>query len=126
MNIQAEDGKWYIDPAWDGPNFRVYADMMCDEIILNYKGQVLWNTARRVLNQLGIKAKLDMVKSNGYLMVEGRIAESSIFSLRLTRPIPVPQDHEGFFDEAPNPLHNGRTLSWKICGKRWTPVGETS
>ncbi len=123
MNIQALDGYWYIDPCWDGPKYRVYTDS--DEVILSYQGHVLWVTARRVLSHLGIKAKLDTVKLNGYILTEGRLRASSLFKLKLTKPIPVPQDHEGYFAEAPEPLYNGKTLSWKRCGKRWTPIGPT-
>ncbi len=125
MNIQAEDGKWYIDPCWDGPNFRIYTSVDTDDITLNYKGSALWSTARRVLSKLGIKAKLESVKSHGYILSKGRLADSSLFSIRLIRPIPVPKIHDGFFDEAPNPLFNGRTLSWKASGKRWIPIGPT-
>ncbi len=124
MNIQAIDGKWYTEPAWDGPSYRVYTDLS-EEIILSYKGQILWATARRILAKLGIKAKLETVKADGYIMLKGRLAHASLFSLRLIRPIPVPHSHEGFFDEAPNPLFNGRTLSWKASGKRWIPIGPT-
>lgn len=125
MNIQAEDGKWYVDPSWVGYNYRVYAYL--DDFCLNYKGRVLWATARRILQKLGIKAKLDMVKADSQIITKtGRLSSSSLFSLTLIRPIPVPEIHDGFFDEAPNPLYNGRTLSWKLSGKRWMPIGEKS
>ena len=125
MNIQAIDGKWYIDPCWDGPNFRVYTGIDSDDVILNYRGSVLWDTARRVLAKLGIKAKLYEMKPPGYILLKGRLLKSTLFGLKLTRPIPVPHAHGGFFDEAPNPLFNGRTLSWKASGKRWIPIGPT-
>lgn len=120
MNIQAIDGKWYIYPEWRGDLFKIYVTLE-DEVILNYRGHVLWETARRPLGKLGIKARLDIVKPNGYILSKGRLCESSLFSLKLIRPTPTPHAHEGFFDEAPNPLHNGKTLSWKKQGKRWRP-----
>lgn len=122
MNIQAEDGKWYHWPEWFGDNCRIYVTMD-EELVLNYRGRVLWATARRALRLLGIKAKLDMVKPDAHLVLGGRFVPSSVFSLKLIRPIPVPHSHEGFFDEAPNPLHNGRTLSWTHSGQRWKPIG---
>lgn len=125
MNIQAEDGKWYIDPIWQAYNYMIYTNYD-EDIILNYKGQVLWATARRILNRLGIKAKLEAVKPNGHIESEGSLCSSSVFSLKLIRPIPVPQSHKGFFDEAPKSLFNGRTLSWKRSGKRWIPTGQIS
>ena len=124
MNIQAIDGKWYVNPSWIADNYAVYVTIY-DEIILNYKGHVLWTTARRALHKFGIKAKLDGAPSNDHFVFGNRFVPSSLFSLRLIRPIPVPQSHKGFFDEAPNPLFNGRTQSWKRSGKRWIPTGPT-
>lgn len=122
MNIQCKNGKWYHWPEWNGNAFKIYVTLE-EELILNYRGQVLWDTARRILRPLGIKAKLDMVKPNGHLVIGGRFVSSSVFSLKLIQPIPVPDCHEGFFDEAPNPLHNGKTLSWTRSGQRWKPIG---
>ena len=124
MNIQAEDGKWYLWPEWVGDNYRIYVTID-EDIILSYKGRVIWDTARRVLRVIGIGAKLEMVKPDGHLVLGGRFVTSSVFSLKLIRPIPVPPSHEGFFDEAPNSLLNGRTLSWKASGKRWISIGQT-
>lgn len=126
MNIQAVDGRWYVNPFWLEHNFRIHVSLFEEDFVLSYKGRVLWTTARRALQKLGIRAKLDMVLADGSFVVGGRLVKDSRFLLKLIRPIPVPETHEGFFDIAPDPLYNGKTLSWKRSGKRWIPIGPTS
>lgn len=123
MNIQAKDGRWYSNPVWQGLNYIVKVE---DEyLILQYKGRVLWGTARRILSKLNIKAKLESVRLDNQIILGGRLVVASIFRINLIRPIPVPPHSLLTYNEAPHPLHNGRTLSWKRSGQRWIPIGET-
>ena len=124
MNIQAEDGNWYTNPTWVSQNFVIQVED--DYLVLKYKGRVLWNTARRVLRKLNIKAKLDVARPDNQIILNGRLVLSSIFRIRPIRPIPVPSLYGSKYSEAPEPLFNGKTLSWKPCGKRWIPIGQTS
>ena len=117
MNIQSTDGLWYRNPAWGSDRFAVQE---CDDhLILMYKGRVTWPTARRVLPKLGIKAKLDKCCSDTSIIFDQKMVTGSVFRLRLVAPIPKPECHEGAFAEAPDPLFNGTTLSWKRSGKRY-------
>ncbi len=122
MNIQATDGRWYCHPIWQALNYVIQVED--DYLVLKYKGRVLWSTARRVLIKVGIKAKLDTVRPDNQVILGGRLVVASIFRIKPIRPIPVPPHSLMAFEEAPEPLFNGKTLSWKACGKRWTPIGE--
>ncbi len=123
MNIQAVDGNWYSNPAWVAKNYVIQVED--DYLVLKYKGRVLWNTARRVLSTLGLKAKLDAPRPDNQIILNGRLVLSSIFRIKPIRPIPVPILYTSTFSEAPEPLFNGRTLSWKRSGQRWMSIGET-
>lgn len=123
MNIQAEDGKWYSDPTWIGKNYVIQVED--DFLVLKYKGRVLWSTARRVLASLGLKAKLEAVRPDNQIVLDGRLVLSSIFRIDPICPIPKPRLFCNQYSEAPEPLFNGRTLSWIRSGQRWRPIGQT-
>lgn len=124
MIIQATDGKWYNSPCWCGDNFILKVED--EELVLKYKGRVLWTTARRVLSAIGIKAKLDRALIDSSIVLDAGLTLASVFAIRPIRPIPVPKDHGGIWEEAPNSLIHGEVLTWKRSGKRWLLIGAKS
>ena len=84
--VQAVDGKYYIDPAFDGKNWAVEN---CD---LFYKGRMVsWKTARRVLRPAGIRAAYADGPFADKQILADRLVEVTRYRLLLLGPIPVPE-----------------------------------
>ena len=106
MMIQSTDGFYYRNPVILGHRWVLFIED--NYVLIARKDRVMWTTARRPLAKVGIHCKLISPTNDRKVVIGEEYIKSSIFKIKLLKPLPLPDQHQG----KTSMPENEEVLSW--------------